>query len=91
MDQRALLHPQEAPGVLALVREHRDRLQLKHRMEGAFVLWRSTGDAELLRAAHELLEELRAGAPEDCRDSMIKYVPLHRDIVAAWEEHGKKR
>jgi hypothetical protein len=26
-----------------------------------------------------------AAAPEEYRDSMIENVPLHRDIVAAWE------
>jgi hypothetical protein len=31
---------------------------------------------------------MRAHAPEDCRDSMIENVPLHRDIMKAWEEHG---
>ena len=30
----------------------------------------------------------RAHAPEEDRDSMIEHVPLHRDILRAWEEHG---
>ncbi len=32
----------------------------------------------------------RRHAPEDCRDSMIENVLLHRDIMKAWEEHGEK-
>ncbi|MHC4933950.1 MAG: hypothetical protein ACYTGV_17370, partial [Planctomycetota bacterium] len=45
------------------------------------------GDIE---RAHELLIHLRDHAPEDCRDSMIDNVPLHRDIMMAWEERGEK-
>ena len=32
-----------------------------------------------------LLMEMRDHAPDDCRESMIENVPLHRDIAAAWE------
>ncbi|MHC4551071.1 MAG: hypothetical protein ACYTEZ_20160 [Planctomycetota bacterium] len=42
-------------------------------------------------SAHEarwLLDFLRDHSPEDCHDSMIENVPLHRNIMKAWEEHG---
>ena len=41
-----------------------------------------------LEEGHRLLRFMRDHAPEDCRDSMIENVPLHRDIMKAWEEHG---
>jgi tetratricopeptide (TPR) repeat protein len=40
--------------------------------------------------AHELLMHLRDHAPKDCRDLMIENVPLHREIMRAWEGQGEK-
>ena len=57
-------------------------------MEARFRLWGLTQDKEHLVEAHRLLAHLRDHAPEDCRESMIEHVPLHRDIVQAWDEHG---
>jgi hypothetical protein len=31
---------------------------------------------------------LRDHAPEEYRGSMIENVPLHRNVMKAWEEHG---
>ena len=32
----------------------------------------------------------RDHSPEEYRDTMLQNVPLHRDIMKAWEEHGEK-
>jgi tetratricopeptide (TPR) repeat protein len=57
-------------------------------MDAHFLLWQATRDEAHLKEAHRLLRELRDHAPEDCRDSMIRNVPLHREIMRAWEEQG---
>jgi len=59
-----------------------------HLMEARFLLWRATDDPAHLAEAHRLLRHLRDHAPEEYRETMIENVPLHRDIMAAWEEHG---
>ena len=41
--------------------------------------------ASQLEEAKRLLDFAVEHAPEDCRNSMIENVPLHRDIVRAWE------
>jgi hypothetical protein len=41
-----------------------------------------------LAEAHRLLRHLHDHAPEDCRDSAMENVPLHREIMRAWDEHG---
>ncbi len=64
------------------------RLGMYDRMEAAFALWKATGDPQYVEMAQSLLCHLRDHAPEDCRDSMIENVPLHRDIMKAWEEHA---
>ena len=33
----------------------------------------------------------REHAPAEYRDTMLQNVPLNRDIMKAWEEHGEKR
>jgi tetratricopeptide (TPR) repeat protein len=57
-------------------------------MEARFRLWQATGDEKELAQSHSLLAQLRETAPEDCRDSMIENVPLQREIMQAWQEHG---
>jgi hypothetical protein len=57
-------------------------------MTARFHLWKLTKDKTHLEEAHRLLRDARDHAPADCRDSMIENVPLHRDIMKAWEEHG---
>ncbi|MHC4669892.1 MAG: hypothetical protein ACYTFD_15995 [Planctomycetota bacterium] len=34
------------------------------------------------------IRDLRDHATEEYRDSMIENVPLRRDIMRVWEEHG---
>ncbi|MHC4550009.1 MAG: serine/threonine-protein kinase [Planctomycetota bacterium] len=70
---------------------YENRLVHHDKMEARYVLWKVTGDVEHLRAAHGLLLFGRDHAPEEHRDSMIENVPLHRDIMRAWEEHGAGR
>lgn len=62
-----------------------DRMDHCCRMEARLVLWKSTGDAESLAAAHRALLELQAGAPEQYRESVTSGVFLHREIMKAWE------
>jgi hypothetical protein len=50
------------------------------------LLWELTKGRIHLEEAHRLLCFIRDHAPEDCRESMIENVPLHRDIMRAWEE-----
>jgi hypothetical protein len=57
-------------------------------MEARFRLWELTGDPVHLREAHRLLGEFRDHAPEECRESLIANVPIHREIEDAWETHG---
>ena len=64
------------------------RLPHTQKMEARFVLWKATEDVDHLQDAHRLLEELREHAPAESRDSMVTNIPLHREIMAAWEEHG---
>jgi tetratricopeptide (TPR) repeat protein len=63
-----------------LLAQHEDRMSLRSRMEAHFQL----GD-EHLEQAHALLTELRAGAPETHRTSIVENVPLHREIAHAWD------
>ena len=39
-------------------------------------------------ADKRLLDHLVEHAPEEYRESMLKNVRLHREIMEAWEEHG---
>ena len=75
---------------LAAIAEHEERAQHGVKMQARFRLWGVTQDKTHLAEAHRLLAFMRGHAPEDCRDSMIENVPLHRDIMKAWEEHGEK-
>ncbi len=59
-------------------------------MEARFLLFKATRDATHLEEAHRLLTHLRDHAPEEYRETMITNVPLHRDIAAAWKEHGEE-
>lgn len=55
-----------------------------------FLLWKASGDARHIKAAKLHLDFQVEHAPEECRESMLKNVRLHREIVEAWEEHGAK-
>ena len=48
----------------------------------------ATGDPAHLAEAHGKLMFLRDHAGEEYQTSILENVPLHRDIVAAWKEHG---
>jgi tetratricopeptide (TPR) repeat protein len=67
---------------------HEARLGLAERAEARFLLWEATDDPAHLEEAHRLLCYLRDHAPEEYRETMIENLPLHRDIMAAWREHG---
>ena len=43
-----------------------------------------------LAEAHRRLMFLRNHAGEEYRETILENVPLHRDSVAAWEEHGRE-
>jgi tetratricopeptide (TPR) repeat protein len=66
---------------------HESRLEHAERIEARFLLWSATNDIAHLEEAHRLLCHLRDHAPEEYRETMIRNVPLHRDIMAAWTEH----
>ena len=85
---RALLPGGDVAIALEALQKHESSAIHTEKMEARFVLWKATQDAEHLTEAHRLLQELREHAPEEYRDSMVQNVPLHRDIAAAWEEHG---
>jgi hypothetical protein len=58
-------------------------------MTARFRLWELTKDKTHLTEAKRLLDFAVEHAPEDCRNSMIENVPLHRDIMRAWQEQGR--
>jgi serine/threonine protein kinase/tetratricopeptide (TPR) repeat protein len=86
--ERARLRGGDIEAALAALDEHEERVPHDTKMDARFRLWELTNDKAHLEEAHRLLTYLRDHAPEDCRDSMIENVPLHRDIMKAWEEHG---
>ena len=53
-------------------------------MESHYILWKATKEPADLEEAHRLLQHLVDHAPEDCRESMIENVPLHRAIKEAY-------
>jgi tetratricopeptide (TPR) repeat protein/predicted Ser/Thr protein kinase len=66
--------------------QNQSRIGVPARMEACFLLWCATDEAADLEEAHRLLQFLVDNAPEDCRESMIEHVPLHRDITEAWRD-----
>jgi len=85
---RARLPDGDVEAALAALVEHEEHLEHAGKMDARFRLWELTQDRAHLDEAHRLLAFMRDHAPEDCRESMIENVPLHRDIAKAWEEHG---
>jgi tetratricopeptide (TPR) repeat protein len=69
----------DAAGARAALEEHGTAAGARTCMEAHFRI----GEVE---KAHELLMHLREHAPEDCRESMIENVPLHREIMEAWND-----
>jgi tetratricopeptide (TPR) repeat protein len=70
----------DAAATRAAIEEHGTAAGVMTCMEAYYRI----GDVE---KAHELLVHLREHAPEDCRESMIENVPLHREIM---EAHGAR-
>jgi len=60
----------------------------RSRMRARYLLWQATQDRAHLEEAHRLLVHIRDHAPEDCRETSLEHVPLHRDILRAWEGYG---
>ncbi|MHC4225632.1 MAG: tetratricopeptide repeat protein, partial [Planctomycetota bacterium] len=67
-----------------------ERMRVAEAMEVRFVLWRAKRRRGHLEEAHRLLCHLRDHSPESYRDTLVANVPLHRDLMRAWEEHGEK-
>ena len=86
--ERARLPGGDSEAALAALEEHGDRTGHDLRLRARFGLWELTGEVTHLAEAHRMLRHLIDHAPEDCRETMIENVPLHRDIAAAWEELG---
>jgi hypothetical protein len=83
----ALVGSGDVQAALKAFSAHESRLGLAERAEARFLLWKASADPTCLSEAHRLLCYLRDHAPEEYRETMIENVPLHRDIMAAWEEH----
>ena len=58
-------------------------------MDPRFLLWKATHDLTHLEEAKRLLDYLVEHAPAEYRESMLKNVRLHREIMEAWKEHGE--
>ena len=85
----AAAHPDgDVAAAQALFAEHGDKLPRTERLWLRAELWRLTGDRAHVDEANRLLDFMVEHAPEEDRESMIENVPLHRDIMAAWEAHG---
>ena len=89
--ERARLPDGDVAAALAALAAHEERAGHAEKMDARFRLWELTKDKAHLAEAHRLLMYAREHAPAEYRESMLQNVPLHRDIVAAWEEHGEKR
>jgi len=79
----AHLRDGDAGAALEALRECGDRLAVYDAVEARFSLWRATKDPEHLKEARRMLAHLRNHAPEECRDTILLNVPLHREILAA--------
>ncbi|MHC4956170.1 MAG: protein kinase domain-containing protein, partial [Planctomycetota bacterium] len=81
--EQARLPGGDVDAALAALEQHEERAGHTGKIDARFRLWEVTQDREHLDEAHRLLTFMREQAPEDCRDSMIENVPLHRDIMEA--------
>ena len=89
--ERARLPGGDADAALAALAEHEERVGHADKMDARLRLWELTQDQAHLNEAHRLLVFMRDHAPEEDRDAMIKNVPLHRDILLAWQQHDPNR
>jgi len=55
------------------------------RTEACYALFEATGSRDYLAEAHRLVLRMREGAPEALGESLVANVPLHKEIVAAWD------
>jgi len=81
----SLLPEGDVDVALAALKTHEARIGPADRMEARFALSKATGDPAHLEEAHRLLLDLREHAPAESRPGMIRNVPLHSEIAAAWE------
>jgi tetratricopeptide (TPR) repeat protein len=88
--EHARLPGGDVGSALATLHEHEARVDHAEKTDARFRLWQLTNDKPHLIEAKRLLDFAVEHAPEDCRASMLEKVPLHRDIMKAWEEHGQK-
>ena len=82
--RRASLQAGSAAPAITALRAHGASLAPGTEMEARFLLWQATSDRRHLRAAHRLQRALLRGAPARYRCSMVRDLPLHRDLAAAW-------
>jgi hypothetical protein len=87
---RAGLPDGDVEAAVAALVEHEEGLEHRVKMNARFRLWELTRDRAHLDEAHRLLEHLRDHAPDEDREMLIANVPLHRDIMLAWEKLGEK-
>jgi len=83
---RALLAEDEVAPAIALL--GMETVAPDVEMEARFLLWEATRDETHLSEAHRLHRQLRDATPDDYRESLLS-LPLHEDIMKAWEEHGE--
>ena len=86
LSELACLPNGDAAAAVAALEKDGHRVGAAEKLRARFLLWQATTERAHLADAHELLMHLRDHAPEAHRDTMIENVPLHRDIVSAWEQ-----
>ncbi len=79
---------EDAPAAQELFRANRGRISHEELASAQFHLWRATGEAGHLEEARCLIDRLVEQAPEAYRESVLKNVRLHREIMEAWAKHG---
>jgi serine/threonine protein kinase/tetratricopeptide (TPR) repeat protein len=85
---RARLPGGDAEAAIATLGELEVRVSHADKLEARFHLWELTNDKTHLTEAKRLLDFAVEHSPEEYRTSMLENVPLHRDIMKAWEEYG---
>ena len=83
--ERARLPGGDIDAAVAALEEDEESVRHDAKMNARFRLWELTHDRTHLEEAHRLLTSMRDHAPEEDRVTMIENVPLHRDIMKAWD------
>jgi hypothetical protein len=86
--ERARVPDGDLDSAFAAFKKHEERAKHCTRMEARYHLWELTHDKTHLIEAKRLLDFAVEHSPEEYRSSMLENVPLHRDIMKAWAEHG---